>query len=323
MTRRRRGCLILLIAAALLILIVLGGPFLVPIPPLADTVPPEELADADSRFAVVNGLKVHYKLAGQGRPAVVLLHGFAASTFSWREVMEPLARNHTVLAFDRLAFGLTERPLAWQGTNPYGAEAQAELTVALMDELGIDRAILVGNSAGGTVAALTALRSPDRVEALVLVDAAIYSGGGGPRWLQPLISLPQIDRLGPLFVRRIQTWGLDFGRSAWHDPSKLTPEIWEGYTRPLRASNWDVGLWEFTRASRPLDLDRRLGELRMPVVVITGDDDRIVPTEQSIQLARDIPGAKLAVLPGCGHVPQEECPTAFLEALYEGLGWER
>ena len=323
MTRRRRGCLILLVAAALLIVVLLGGPFLVPIPPLADTVRPEELADADSRFIVVNGLKVHYKLAGKGKPALVLLHGFAASAFSWREVMESLARDHTVLAFDRPAFGLTERPLTWQGTNPYSAEAQAELTVALMNELGIDRAILVGNSAGGTVATLTALRSPDRVEALVLVDAAIYGGGGAPGWLRPLFCLPQVNRLGPLFVRSIRTWGLDFGRLAWHDPSKITPEIWEGYTRPLRAQDWDVGLWEMTRATRPLYLDRRLGELRMPVLVITGDDDRIVPTEQSIRLAQDIPGAKLAVLPNCGHVPHEECSAAFLAALNEGLAWER
>jgi pimeloyl-ACP methyl ester carboxylesterase len=76
-----------------------------------------------------------------------------------------------------------------------------------------------------------------------------------------------------------------------------------------------------TRASRPLSLDERLSELKVPVLVITGDDDRIVPTEQSVRLASEIPGAKLAVLPGCGHVPHEECPEAFLDALKEGLGW--
>lgn len=305
----------LLIALGVLLVLLLVGPFLVPVPPLEGTVPPEELADPDSRFVEVNGITVHYKMAGSGRPAFLLLHGFAASTFSWREVMGPMAEWGTVVAFDRPGFGLTERPMRWTGRSPYSPEAQADLTVALMDALGIERAVLVGNSAGGTIALLTALTCPERVEALVLVDAAIYVGGGVPGWVRPLLNTPQMRHLGPLFARSIRDWGEDFGRSAWHDPSKLTPEIWEGYTRPLRAENWDRALWEVTRASHPLGLEKRLGEVRVPVLVVTGDDDRIVPTEQSIRLAGEIPGAQLVVIPECGHVPQEECPGPFLEAV--------
>jgi pimeloyl-ACP methyl ester carboxylesterase len=280
--------------------------------------PVEQLADPDSRFADLNGVKVHYKVAGEGRPAVVLLHGFAASLFSWREVIGPLAESHTVIAFDRPGFGLTERPLPgeWDGQSPYSPEAQADLTVALMDELGIDRAVLVGNSAGGTVAALTALRYPERVEALVLVDPAIYQGGmqfpGVVRWL---LGTPQARRLGPLFVRSIRDWGLEFGRSAWHDPSKITDEIWDGYTKPLQAENWDKGLYEVTLASRSLGLDKQLDEIQVPVLVVTGDDDRIVPTEQSIRLAGELPSAELALAPNCGHVPHEECPEFFLAVV--------
>ncbi len=313
--KRRIGCAVLLLLGAVLLL----GPFLVPIPPLEGAVPPRELADADSRFIDVGGLEVHYKLAGEGRPALVLLHGFAASTFSWREVMAPLAQDYTVVAFDRPAFGLTERPRTWPGDSPYSTPAQAELTVALLDRLGIERAVLVGNSAGGTVAMLTALQYPERVEGLVLVDPAVYGGGGSPAWLRPLLALPQVDRLGPLFVRRIQGWGLDFARSAWHDPSRITDEVWAGYTRPLQAQDWDVGLWELTRAGRPLGLEERLGELRLPVLVITGDDDRIVPTEQSVRLAGEIAGAELVVIPNCGHVPHEECPAAWLAAVQDWL----
>jgi pimeloyl-ACP methyl ester carboxylesterase len=309
---------ILLILLAILLLVVAVGPFLVPVPPLENTVPPRELAGPDSRFALVDGLEVHYEQAGQGSPALVLLHGFAASTFSWREVIDPLAESATVVAFDRPAFGLTQRPLPgqWQGQNPYSPEAQVDLTLGLMDELGIDRAVLVGNSAGGSVALLTALRQPERVQALVLVDAAVYGGGSRfPAWLEPLLRTPQARRLGPLAVRAIQDWGLDFGRSAWHDPSKITPEIWEGYTRPLQAQDWDRALWELTVASHDLDLGQRLDEVGMPVLVITGDDDRIVPTEQSLRLAAELPDAQLVVIPDCGHVPHEECPAAFLEAV--------
>ncbi len=313
---KRLGRILLIILAGLLV-VVLVGPFLVPVPPLEGTVPPEQMADPDSRFVEVGGIDVHYKIAGQGEPVLVLLHGFAASVFSWREVMAPLAEQATVIAFDRPAFGLTERPMPgeWQGESPYSAGAQVDLTVGLMDALGVERAILVGNSAGGTVSALTALAYPERVEALVLVDPAIYHGGGTPALVRPLLRTPQMRRVGPLLVRSIRDWGLDFGRSAWHDPAQITDEIWAGYTRPLQAQNWDRALWELTVASRASDLDGRLNELQLPALVITGDDDRIVPTEQSVRLAGELPDAELVVVPDCGHVPHEECPAAFLEAV--------
>jgi len=301
----------ILVAAALIV------PLLVPIPAAGDTRPPSELADPDSEFLDVRGLQVHIKQSGSGGLPLVLLHGFGASTFSWREVIGPLSADRLVLGFDRPAFGLTERPMPPypDGESPYAAMAQVDLTLSLMDILGMERAILVGNSAGGTISLLTALEHPDRVAALVLVDPAVYGGGGAPGWVRPLLSLPQVRRIGPLFVRNIRSWGLDLLNTAWHDPSKVTPEIIEGYTRPLRAENWDRALWELTLASRELGLAGRLGELKVPVLVITGDDDRIVPTADSIRLAGEIEGAELVVISACGHVPHEECPEPFLEAV--------
>ncbi|MBN1247000.1 MAG: alpha/beta hydrolase [Anaerolineae bacterium] len=302
-----------------LLLVLSVGPFLVPVPPLEDTVPVEALADPDSLFIDVDGLTVHYKRMGQGEPTLVLLHGFGASTFSWREVMAPLAELGTVIAFDRPAFGLTERPVrgteAWPSYNPYSYTSQPQLVLGLMDALGVERAILVGNSAGGTVAVQTALLAPERVDALVLVDAAIYTGGGTPPIVRPLLNTPQMDHLGPLIARQIREWGIEFGRSAWHDPDRIPLEFWEGYQKPLRAENWDRALWELTRSSRRLDLASRLDELTLPALVITGDDDQIVPAEQSIRLAGELPDASLAVLEACGHVPQEECPALWLDAV--------
>jgi pimeloyl-ACP methyl ester carboxylesterase len=312
---------IIAIGLGTLVVLLLVAPFLVPVPPVEGTVAPELLADPDSSFAEINGIDVHYKTEGAGDEALVLLHGFASHTYTWREVMDPLAADHQVVAFDRPAFGLTERPMRpdWpDGQNPYGAEFQSDLTVGLMSELGIDQAVLVGNSAGGSIATLTALRHPDRVAALILVDPAIYSGGGTPSFLRPLFQTPQLQHLGPLIARRIRDWGYQFGQSAWHDPSLFTPEIWQNYTRPLQAENWDRALWELTAASRPLDLPERFAELDLPILIITGDDDRIVPTEQSIRLAEEL-GAELAVLPACGHVPQEECPEAFLQVVQDFL----
>ena len=315
----RRWVNIVLILVIILLLMILIGPFLVPIPPLQGTLPPDQLADPNSQFITLKGIRVHYKQMGQGQPAMLLLHGFAASEFSWREVMQPLAKFGTVIAYDRLAFGLTERPLKWTGSNPYGADLQADIVFAMMDAKNAQQAILIGNSAGGAIATLAALRHPERVKALVLVDAAIYPGRSTSGIMDWLLRTPQSQRLGPLFVRSIKDWGMDFGRSAWHDPSKITPDIWAGYLKPLKADNWDRGLWEFNQAPRAVGLSTRLNEIKQPVLVLTGDDDRIVPTENSVRLARELPNARLVVIPNCGHVPHEECPSEFMQAVTEFL----
>lgn len=300
-----------------LLLIVLIGPLVWPVPPLQGTRPAEELADPDSQFIDVQGVKIHYKEMGSGEPAVILLHGFAASTFSWREVMQPFSSLGRVIAYDRPGQGFTARPMEgeWQGANPYSSDTQPELLIGLMDQLGVQEAILVGNSAGGTAAALTALEYPDRVRALVLVDPAIYTSGPQyPGIVRAILHSPQADRLGPLFVRSIERRGMELLTLAWHDTSRIPPEVFEGYRKPLQVSDWDKGLWELTRSPREKEVAPRLNELSLPVLVITGDDDCIVPTADSIRLAGELPQAQLAVMPACGHTPQEECPQEFLSA---------
>ena len=305
----------MLIAFGVLLLLLFFGPFLIPVPALEGTVPPVELADDDSRFVDIDGLDVHYKEQGEGEPALLLLHGFAASVYTWREVMGELGRYGRVVAYDRPAFGLTERPVDALQSTVYASDYQPKLVTRLMDTLGLEKVILIGNSAGGTVAMQTALAYPERVEALILVDPAVYTGQGMLAPVRLLLNTPQADHVGPLFVRRIQEWGYHFGRNAWHDPQGFTDEVWQAYTRPLQVENWDRALWQFTRSSGAADLVDRLDELTLPVLVITGDDDRIVPTEQSIRLADELPNAELVVIPECGHVPQEECPLAFMDAV--------
>jgi pimeloyl-ACP methyl ester carboxylesterase len=332
MSRALRVILIVLAAVIVLVGIV---PLLVPVPAL-DTVPPQELAGPNSQFVTVNvrgvEVDVHTEQMGDGEPVFVLLHGFLSSTFTWREVMQPLAQYGTVIAADWMPYGLTERPLPreWRGgESPYTRDAQVDLTVGLLDALGIERAILIGNSAGGALAAAVAYQHPERVEALVLVDAAVFVPGSAPDERRggffgllssPLVralgATPQMRHVGPLLVRSVRDWGLEFGRSAWHDPAKITDDIWAGYTLPLRADNWDRALYEGLIAPpSQADVAGHLDALTLPTLVVTGDDDRIVPTANSIALAEALPQADLAVFEACGHVPQEECPDQFMAAL--------
>ncbi|HKJ28470.1 MAG TPA: alpha/beta hydrolase, partial [Anaerolineales bacterium] len=147
-----------------------------------------------------------------------------------------------------------------------------------------------------------------------LVSPAI-SGGGRYSQYAWLFNTPQMQRIGPLLVRSIADSGLDTINQAWHDPTKQPEDTIPLYTKPLRTENWDFALWQYSTASRSSSLPEQLDEFRLPVLVITGDDDRIVPTQSTIENAGKIPGAELVVLPACGHVPQEECPEAFLDAV--------
>lgn len=309
---------ITLILFLFLCLLVAGGPFLVPVPKLTGLVTEKDLADRDGKFIDVNDVTIHYKETGSGGKTFLLLHGFGASTFSWREVMDDFGRYGRVIAYDRPAFGLTERPMPenWSG-NPYGMKANLELLLGFMDALGIEKAVLVGNSAGGGVSAAFALEYPERVEALVLVDPGVGGGRGPqfPEWALPLMWTPQMRHLGPLLVRDIAGSGNDTILRAWSDPSKVTEEIIEGYRKPLQVENWDRALYELTFAPAYPELRPQLPNLKVPVHIIGGEDDRLIRSWYFEAISREIPGAQLVLLPQCGHVPHEECPQEFMKEV--------
>ena len=313
--------LIKIVSILFLVLIdlVLIGPLLIPVPPLEDVSPVRELADPDSQFVQVDGIDFHYKTAGSQGPPVVLLHGFGASLYSWREVMPELGADYRVFAYDRTAFGLTERPTEWAGENPYTRSASVSHLGGLLDAWGADKAVLIGNSAGGTVAMKFALAHPDQVQALILVSPAVGSGGGPLAGRDWLVDLPQIQRLGPLLVRRIAETGPETIDQAWHDPARQPADMFPLYEKPLRAENWDLALWYLSTTGEVSDLPDRLSEFDLPILVITGDDDRIVPTQSTIEITEQLPGAELVVLPECGHLPQEECPQAFMDTVINFL----
>ncbi len=309
----------MLIIFIVVIILLAVGPFFIKVPKLDGLVDAKTLVDADSKFIKVNGVDVHYKEAGSGEITYILLHGFGASTFSWREVMPELAKSGRVIAFDRPGFGLTERLIKLGKNNPYDSKAQVALSIGLMDALGIKKAVVIGHSAGGVVALNMALNYPDRVSNLVLVDAIVYESGVLYKWLLPLVNTPQMNHLGPLFARVAKIGGDEFLRSTWHDQTKITPAIYNGYHKVLKIKDWDKALWNLTRSTYSLHPEKHLSELSMPVLVITGDDDRVVFTKNSIKLASEIPGSKLEVIQNSGHIPHEEQPVEFMRVLGEWL----
>lgn len=284
----------------------------------------KQRADSDSKFIDCNGFRVHYKLYGSGKPPfIVLLHGSFLSIRSWRDVAKPLSENATVLLFDRPAFGLTSRPVPSRSNEArYSPEAQSDLVVALMDKLGMDRAVLVGNSTGGTLALLTALRHPRRVQGLVLVGAMIYSGYANSE--VPAVMKPFMTAMSPVFSRlmkKIITRLYDKNiRGFWHVKSRLLDETLAAFRNDLMVGDWSRGFWELFLETHRLHFNERVSSAWTPSLVVTGEHDLTVKTEESLRLARELPRAELLVIPDCAHLPQEEKPREFVEGVRAFVG---
>jgi pimeloyl-ACP methyl ester carboxylesterase len=102
---------------------------------------------------------------------------------------------------------------------------------------------------------------------------------------------------------------------SYHDTSKLTDETIAGYRVPLTIKNWEFAFWEFSRADRATNVAGRLSEFQMPVLIITGDDDRVVETALSRELATKMPGAEFVEIANSGHLPHEETVAEFMAAV--------
>ncbi len=281
-----------------------------------------EAAGPSADFTRINGLDVHIEqesYSGECKcaaPLIVLMHGFGASTFSWREVIQPLSRYGEVIAYDRPAFGFTERPVSWSGVNPYGFEGNFELLDGLIAKFAKKReVVLVGHSAGGQLAAEYARINPSKVSALILVDPAILTTGGGPEGLDWLYQLPQIAKLGPILVSSIASSGDQLLRESFYDKSVLTEAVFDGYHQPLKVKGWEKAFWNFATAPRKNQLVENLSQVKTPVLLITGDSDTVVPTEDTVRLATLLSNNELEVIAKAGHLPHEERPAEFLDAV--------
>jgi pimeloyl-ACP methyl ester carboxylesterase len=307
--------------AAVLVL----GPFAVPVNSSGTLTYQEAAAiswEGRSEFVNLVDHQVHIITAGNpdNDRLIVLLHGFGASSLTWQQVLEPLGQAAYVVAFDRAAFGFTERPTSFGDLNPYSAAGQLKVIDGLVDLYGADKEVVIlGHSAGGALALGYALDYPDKVDSLILEAPAVYGTGGSPGWLNWVFSIPQIDHLGPLAVASIASSGLDLLVESYTDPSMITAEVQASYTAPLKIDGWERAFWEFNKAPRSLNLVERLDDLRAPTLIITGDDDRVVATADSIRLNGDLPGSELVIIEVAGHLPNEEKPQEFVDAVLRFL----
>jgi pimeloyl-ACP methyl ester carboxylesterase len=270
----------------------------------------------DGQFITVDGVRLHYLDGGTappGAPPVVLLHGFGASTASWRHTFPALAAQTRVLVPDLMGFGYSERI----ARPEYTLRRHADLVARFLQALGLERAILVGNSMGGAVALQMAIRYPACVAALVVVDAAM--GGGETRRPPPAVAALLFGGpLGPAFI--YYTFGNPrFLRRAvalgYANPERFTPLVAAGYQAPLQVRGTAAALVAMTISAMDDDLPEAIPQITAPTLIVWGEEDRLIPVRVGEELHRLIPHSRLHRLPGCGHLPQEECPAEFHAAL--------
>jgi pimeloyl-ACP methyl ester carboxylesterase len=315
---------ILAIFGGVVLALALVVPFLIPVQ-TTGTATYKEVAGEGATFATAQGIDIYYEKTDfvcqedkecSNPPVIFLMHGFGANTFSYREVVEPLSQLGDVIAYDRPGFGLSERPTSWEGENPYGSIGQDLILDQLITEFASGRdVILVGHSAGGTLAAQYVVDNKDAIQGLILISPAILSTGGSPSWLNWVFSIPQLDHLGPLLVSSIASSGMDLLNESWYNKDLITEEVKAGYREPLSVIGWEEGFWEFNRAPRAFDIKDRLTELNVPTLLITGDSDTVVATADTVKLAEMIKDSVLFVIPKSGHLAQEETPEDTMKAI--------
>jgi pimeloyl-ACP methyl ester carboxylesterase len=268
----------------------------------------------------VEGQRLAYLDQGQGS-TVVLLHGFGGSMWQWEYQQTELSVRHRVITLDLLGSGLSDKP-----DIDYRPDRLVASLRGFLDELGIERASLVGNSMGAGLAIAFALTYPDRVDRLVLID-------GLPAGVESKLTSPLMKRAvgtrTPVWLAEFGNWL--FGSDATErvlkeivfDHTLLTPAVMErskrnrrqtGVIRPLMSLRDHLPQWESAFAPR-------LHAISRPTLILWGEEDRLFPPRVGLEMQALIPHSTLHLIPNAGHIPQWEQPLvmnrhllAFLES---------
>ena len=278
-------------------------------------------APPPSEFIDLNGQLVHLRDVGPRGDAVplVLLHGTSASLHTWEGWSRALQAQHRIISFDLPGFGLTGPLSGRYASWSYRGDDLARFVLELLDHLQVRRFAIAGNSLGGEVAWRVASLAPERVQRLVLVDAAGYE-------LKPE-SVPIGFRLAALpGANHLFEWLLPRGvveasvRDVYGDPAKVTPQLVDRYFElTLRTGNRAALVQRF----RAQALDQRdvaasvarIRALKVPTLVMWGGRDRLIPPPMAQRFHADIAGSRLVVFDALGHVPHEEDPVATAAAV--------
>lgn len=277
-----------------------------------------ELTPIEVKTVRVHGHEIAYRAAGEG-PVVLLVHGMAGSSATWKPVMPLLAPHVTVVAPDLPGHGRSAKP-----RGDYSLGASASFLRDLITALGHDRVTIVGQSLGGGVAMQFCYQYPERIERLVLVG----SGGLGEEVMSILkvLAAPGVDLLmTPAFLPFFRDAGNAVGRGLAKvglRPSPQAFEMWRAYASLTDASTRSAFVQTLravvdTRGQRVSAHDKLYLSARVPSMVVWGDKDPVIPVSHAYAAHDAMPASRLEIFEGCGHFPHFEDPVAFAELLLD------
>src|SRR5262245_9922618 len=268
------------------------------------------------RYLVIEKTKLHLIQGGTGQQTVVMLHGNAGDIQDFEYgLAELFSKSYRVIGFDRPGHGKSERP----GGKAASVEYQAFMLHKTLQSLGVNNAILLGHSWGASLALCYALKYPAETAGLVLLAPAAFPGADPNPLLQAVVETPLIGGLTLMFGKTLmgdERRRHKLERAFYPQPVpenylRMVTSTWLGRKR-LRAYLEDE--WSLNASLR--GMSKHYGELRMPVVIVTGDQDQIVsPKENAYRLKERIPQAQLVELKGAGH----EIPLTRPESVYGAL----
>ncbi|MFY9556148.1 MAG: alpha/beta hydrolase [Blastocatellia bacterium] len=263
-------------------------------------------AESTDRWATVYGMKIHYLEAGRG-PAVILLHGLGGDTTNWAQTIGPLSQKYRVIVPDQIGFGKSDKPLI-----NYRVGTLVDFLDAFYKQLGITRASLVGNSLGGWTAAAYALAHPEKVDRLVLVDAAGFAVTGDldPRVLNGLnpSTRDAVKQVMDLVFYNKKLFGSDEAIDVF-------------FARKIAAGDGYTIQRFIDSITQGQDvLDNRLAAIKQPTLIVWGREDGLTPLTIGERFKKEIAGSELLIIEKCGHVPQLEKAAEFNAAVIKFLG---
>lgn len=271
---------------------------------------------SELKYLELHGNRVAYRDAGSGDEALLLIHGMAGSSDTWRDVIPQLSKKYRVVAPDLLGHGQSAKP-----RSDYSLGAFAVGLRDLLDELGISRVTVVGQSLGGGVAMQFVYQHPDYCQRLVLIS----SGGLGPDvgWTLRLLSAPGAELIMPVIAPPPVVNAGNKLRSLFAKGGIRSPrgaEMWSAYSSLSDAQTRQAFLRTLRsvvdyRGQAVSALNRLHLTSELPTMVIWGDQDRIIPIEHGYALHDARPTCRLEVLEGVGHFPHVERPTEVVDLL--------
>ena len=259
-----------------------------------------------SQFVDIGGgLTVHLRDTGpRGGPALMLIHGSNASLHTWEPWAERLGKTYRIIRMDLPGHGLTGA----SPTRDYSPAGFADVVERIRVKLGVDHMVLAGNSMGGGVAWHYALAHPEHVRALVLVDSA---GQPDPSNSKPPLAfriarVPVLRNLAAAITPRSLI--ADSLPGVFGDPKLATPAMVDRYWELLRYPGNRAATLDRFALTPDSATDAQLSALKLPVLILWGEKDRLIPLSSGQWLHAHIPGSQLIVYSGTGHLPMEERP---------------